>query len=82
MKVKIDNNLIKITLDCNGKEFYFTSSNRAGKFIFKQTYNIERALITTHRIEFTELGPVTVELVDGSEIPYKLINPVYAMPED
>ena len=77
MTEKKDNNLIKITLDCNGKVFYFTSANRAGEFIGKQKYNIMKALKDgTNRIEFSEIGPMKVELVDGSDVPYKYINNV------
>lgn len=75
MTEKKDNNLIKITLDCNGKEFYFTSASRAGLFIGKQKYNIMKALYDgSNRVEHSEIGPMKVELVDGSDVPYKLIN--------
>lgn len=73
MKEKVNNNLIKLTFD-TGEVRYFTSENRAGKFIGKQMYNIIRALITDHRIEFSDRGPCTVDLVDGTTIPYDLIN--------
>lgn len=73
MKEKVNNNLIKLTFD-TGHVHYFTSENRAGKFIGKQMYNIIRALQTDHRIDFSSRGPCTVELVDGSKVPYELIN--------
>ena len=74
MHKKRDNNLIKLTFD-TGHVNYFTSENKAGEFIGKQKYNIIRALIVEpHRIDFSDRGPCYVELVDGSKIPYKLIN--------
>lgn len=74
MKTKENNNLIELTFDCNGVKQYFTSENRAGLYIGKQKYNIMQALRGNGRIEYSELGPLTVKIVDGSKVPYELIN--------
>jgi hypothetical protein len=76
METKKDNNLVKITLDCNGEAFYFTTANKAGEFIGKQKYNIMKALKTDGRVEFSDIGPMKVELVDGSNVCWKHINNV------
>lgn len=73
MKEKRNNNLIKLTFD-TGEVRYFTSENRAAKFIGKQMYNIVRAIQLGDKIEYSDRGPCKAELIDGSKIPYELIN--------
>lgn len=73
MKAKLNNNLVKLTFN-DGTFHYYTSENRAGYAIGKQVYNINRSIATGIEI-IIELGKTCkVEIVDGSEVPYKYIN--------
>ncbi len=72
MSKKKDNNLILVNV--GNKKHYFTSAGKAGNFLGLQGPSVSWAI--SHRNELTNNAgeTVTIEIVDGSEIPYKLIN--------
>ena len=72
MSKKKDNNLILVNV--GNKKYYFTSAGKAGNFLGMQGPSVSWAI--AHRNELTNNAgeKVTITLVDGSEIPYKLIN--------
>ena len=72
MAKKRDNNLILVNV--GNKKHYFTSACKAGALLGLQGSSISWAIL--HRNELTNNAgeTVTIEIVDGSEIPYKLIN--------
>lgn len=72
MKNKKDNNLILVNV--GDKKYYFTSSNRAGKMLGMQNNSINWAIIHKNVLTNNAGEKVTIELVDGSDIPYKYIN--------
>lgn len=69
MKTKENNNLIKVTT--KDGSFYFTSLNRTAKFLDVQILTITWAITHGNTIKKCD---AKVEIVDGSEIPYKYIN--------
>ena len=69
MRTKENNNLIKVTT--KDGSFYFTSLNRTAKFLHVQILTINWALFHEGLIKKRD---AKVEIVDGSEIPYKYIN--------
>lgn len=72
MKNKRNNNLILVNV---GKvKHYFTSANRAGKFLNLQANSISWAILHKNVLTNNAGETVTIECVDGSEIPYKFIN--------
>lgn len=72
VKKKQNNNLVLVNV--GDKKQYFTSKNRAGLYLGLAQASIEWAL-SHHNEYWTENDEkVTIEIVDGSEIPYKLIN--------
>ena len=73
MKTKKNNNLILVNVGEN-KKYYFTSTSRAGKFLNLQSNSINWAIIHKNELVNNNNEKVTIELVDGSEIPYKYIN--------
>lgn len=72
MKTKENNNLILITE--NNKKIYFTSSHRAGNYLGVQGNSVNWAIVHNNKLKNKNNEEVKIELVDGSEIPYKLIN--------
>lgn len=72
-KEKYDNNLFMITINGHEKH-YFTSAARAADYIGIQRtlmmYNVGRG--KTMRDSYGNMCEVAI--VDGSDIPYKLIN--------
>ena len=69
---KKDNNLVLVTI--GDRKLYFTSMSKAGLKLGIATQSVKYAIgrnsvITTYNDE-----KVTIEIIDGSEIPYKLIN--------
>lgn len=72
MKRKKNNNLILVT--SGNTKHYFTSANRAGKFLNLQANSISWAILHQNVLVNNRGENVTIECVDGSEIPYKLIN--------
>ena len=73
MKRKKNNNLVLVTVNDN-ELHYFTSSNRAGDFLGLQSNSINWAIIHSNELINNDGKKVTIKLIDGSEIPYKLIN--------
>ena len=69
MKRKENNNLIKVIQPNNIG--YFTSLNRVAKFLDVQVLTITWAITHGNTIKKCD---AKVEIVDGSEIPYKYIN--------
>lgn len=77
MKHKKDNNLILVKIHCQDgliQNEYFTSLSGAGLYLGVAAQSIKWA-INHHNILVNNEGlQITIEMVDGSEIPYKLIN--------
>ena len=73
MKRKKNNNLILVNVGADEKH-YFTSANRAGQFLGIQQNSVNWAIVHGNTLINNNDKEVTIELVDGSEIPYKYIN--------
>lgn len=74
MKEKKNNKLIYINIVGRESNLYFTSANRAGMRLKLQPNSVNWAIKHQNKL-ITENDEVcTIELVDGSEIPYKYIN--------
>lgn len=72
MKHKKNNNLILVK---SGNEtHYFTTTNRAGKYLGLQANSINWAIVHGNILFNNKNEEVTISLIDGSEIPYKYIN--------
>lgn len=69
---KKDNNLVLMHI--GKKDYYYSSMSRAGAKIGLQAASILWAIHHRNELVNNEGEIVTVELIDGSEIPYKLIN--------
>lgn len=70
---KTDNNLVLVI--CDNEKKYYTSYNRAALAIGGvQAGSVKYACEKGKIIETPYNKVITVKLVDGSEIPYKLIN--------
>lgn len=72
IKPKKDNNLILVNV--GKKKYYFTSTNRAGGFLGLQANSVNWAILHKNVLTNNRDEKVTIEVIDGSEIPYKLIN--------
>ena len=72
IKKKKDNNLICIA--SGNEKQYFTSINRAGLYIGLAAGSIKYAMERNSILKNKNDEDITIKLVDGSEIPYKLIN--------
>lgn len=72
MKTKKDNNLILVNV--GNKKHYFTSLTRAGRFLGMQSSSISWAIAHRNELVNNAGETVTIEIIDGSEIPYKYIN--------
>lgn len=73
MKKKKDNNLILLNFS-DGRKLYYTSMNRAGKKLGLASTSIDYAITHNNKFITNDDIIVTVEKIDGSEIPYKYIN--------
>lgn len=73
MKRKENNNLILITTN-TGKNKYFTSLTKAGYYLGIASQSVKWAIEHHNELINNKDEKITLELVDGSEIPYKLIN--------
>lgn len=71
-KAKTDNNLILVT--SGDRKNYFTSATRAGKFLGLAAQSVSWAIVHRNVLVNNAGENVTIELVDGSEVPYKYIN--------
>lgn len=72
MARKKDNNLVKLTV--GSEEFYYTSKNKAGMMVGLTAPSVDWALKHNNELKTLDGRNITFEIVDGSEIPYKLIN--------
>ena len=67
MKTNKNNNLILINI--GDKKYYFSSIRKAGNFLTEQSNSVyENELVNNNKEK------ITIELVDGSNIPYKYID--------
>ena len=73
MKKKENNNLILLSFS-DGRKIYFTSMNRAGKHIGLTQASIRWSIDHNTSMKTNGDAEVYATIVDGSEIPYKLIN--------
>lgn len=71
-KKKKDNNLILVNV--GKKKYYFTSTNRAGLFLGLQANSVNWAILHNNVMATNRDEKVNIEIIDGSEIPYKYIN--------
>ena len=71
-KKKENNNLVLVNV--GKKKYYFTSSNRAAIFLGIQSNTVNCAILKNKVLTNTKDEKVTIEICDGSEIPYKYIN--------
>lgn len=72
MKRKKNNNLILVNV---GKtKHYFTSATRAGDYLGIQGNSVNWAILHNNVLKNNNNEDVTIELVDGSDVPYKYIN--------
>lgn len=72
MRTKKDNNLILVNV--GKKKHYFASATRAGNYLGMQGNSVNWAIIHRNPLCNNNGEPITIELIDGSDIPYKLIN--------
>lgn len=73
MRNKNNNNLIAIRYD-GGDMLYFTSTNRAAMKLAIAPASVKWAIEHNNVLTDVEGKVFTIGIVDGSEIPYKLIN--------
>lgn len=73
MKKKNNNNLIAIRYN-NGDMLYFTSINRVGMKLAIAPASVKWAIEHNNVLTDVEGKVFTIGIVDGSEVPYKLIN--------
>ena len=66
-----NNNLILVNI--GSKKYYYTSANKAGKLLGIQPNSINWAIIHKNELLYRN-NKVIIELIDGSDIPYKYIN--------
>lgn len=72
MEVKKDNNLIRMNY---GEDiYYFTSATRAGLAVGLASASVLWALRHKNELESYDGKKITFEIVDGSDVPYGLIN--------
>lgn len=70
--IKKDNNLVLVNV--GDKKHYFTSMNKAGLFLGLATASVKWAVDHKNEIINNNDEIVTIDVIDGSEIPYKYIN--------
>lgn len=73
MKKKTNNNLIAIKYS-SGDMLYFTSVNRVGMKLAIAPASVKWAIDHNNVLTDIEGKTFTIEVVDGSDIPYKYIN--------
>lgn len=73
IKKKQNNNLVCVTIGGTEKH-YFTSNNRAGYFCGMAPVSVKWAIEHNNVFKTNDDRELTIDLVDGSEVPYKLIN--------
>lgn len=76
MRKKENNKLVLVTIG-NGEKhrlYYYTSTSRAGRKLGIQACSVNWAIVHKNILYTCEGEPVTIEIIDGSEIPYKMIN--------
>lgn len=73
MKKKENNNLVLISYN-NGDKYYYTSMNRAAMKLSIATQSVKWAIIHNKILTDCEGKVFSIGIIDGSEIPYKLIN--------
>ena len=71
-KGKKSNDLVLIHI--GDKDIYFTTCTFAGNYLGIQANSVAYAITHKKVLMTTDDEKVTIELVDGSEVPYKLIN--------
>ncbi len=72
MKRKKNNNLILVNVGMT--KHYFTSANRAGDYLGLGNNSIMWAIMHHNELSNNKGDIITVEIVDGSDVPYKYIN--------
>ena len=72
MAKKINNNLVVI--DFNGEKKYYTSMTKAGLKVGLAPASVRWAIGHGNVLTTCDNRNFTMYIVDGSEIPYKLIN--------
>ena len=72
MQKKKDNNLLLVT--SGKKKHYFTSLSRVAKFLGINAGSVAWAIGHRNTLKNNNDEDVTIEYVDGSDIPYKYIN--------
>ncbi len=73
MRRKENNNLVAIRYN-DGNMLYFTSTNRAAMKLGIAAASVKWAIDHNNVLTDYEGKVFTIGIVDGSEIPYKLIN--------
>ena len=73
MRQKRDNNLVMINYK-DGEKLYFTSLNKAGMKVGITNPSVTWAIKRHNTLVDFNDRQFTIEIVDGSEVPYKLIN--------
>lgn len=74
MRVKRKKNNDLVLMHVGDKNLYFTSNTFAGQHIGLHATSVDWAIKHKKTLWTTDDEPITIEIVDGSEIPYKLIN--------
>ena len=69
---KNNNNLICV--NAGNEKHYFTSTSRAGTFLGLAAGSVQWAIDHKNVLINNKDEEVTIDIIDGSEIPYKLIN--------
>lgn len=72
MRKKRNNNLVLVNV--GNKKYYFTSLNRAGIYLNLAAQSVKWAIDHQNVLYNNANEKVTIDLIDGGEIPYKLIN--------
>jgi len=72
MKKKKDNNLILVK--SGNRKNYFTSVSRASAFLGIGAPSVSWAIVHKNVLKNNAGDDVTIDMVDGSDVPYKLIN--------
>lgn len=73
MRRKQNNNLVAIRYD-GGNMLYFTSTNRAAMKLGIAPASVKWAIEHNNVLTDVEGKVFTIGIIDGSEVPYKLIN--------
>lgn len=73
MQKKKDNNLIAIIYK-DGEIQYYTSMTRAGLKVGLTSASVKWAIEHKNECEDFNCRKLVIDIVDGSEVPYRLIN--------